>query len=148
MKLISILLVFFLAFSSGTILCSASEDDTEMLGDAVLGGLLGAGVGAAIGSASGEAGKGAAIGAGAGALGNILLGTMRRSSYRDRHYPEDGYYERGYYRPYRKSGRKYSYDDGYYKPGVTRKIIREYDKNGNIISEKEVYYDGEGAERH
>ena len=143
MKIISVILVAFLLFPVGIDLCRAAEGDesTEMLGDAALGGLLGAGIGAAIGSASGEAGKGAAIGGGIGALGNIFLGKMRRSSQRDRHYDKDGYYDRGHYKPYRRPKSKYSYDEGYYKPGVHRKVIREYDEQGNVISEKEVYYE-------
>lgn len=142
MKVLAIIVIstFLLTFASGPSF-SESDENTEMLGDAVLGGLLGAGVGAAIGSASGEAGKGAAIGAGAGALGNVLLGTMRRSSRRDRYDDDGGYYDRGHYKPYSSSKRKYSYEEGEYTPGTHRRIIREYDKNGNLISEKEVYYD-------
>lgn len=145
MKAIAIIVITVFALSCGTDFCLAASNDesTEMLGDAVLGGLLGAGVGAAIGSASGEAGKGAAIGAGAGALGNILLGTMRRSSEKDRYYKEGGYYERGHYKPYKRSSSRYKYNEGEYKPGVKRQIIREYDKDGKIISEKEVYFEEE-----
>ena len=146
MKAFRILLVMMFVFVSIIDFSKAesNDDSTQMLGDAVLGGLLGAGAGAAIGSASGDAGKGAAVGAGVGALGGVLLGTMRRSSRRRSRYDdEDGYYERGHYKPYKRSPQKYSYDDGYYKPGVHRKLIREYDEEGNVISEKEVYYDDE-----
>ncbi len=142
MKTISIIISMVFLLSFGTEFCRANDDETtEMLGNAVLGGLLGAGIGAAIGSASGDAGKGAGIGAGVGALSGVVLGTMRRSSRRDRYYREGGYYERGHYKPYSRSRHKYSYRDGYYRPGAHRKIIREYDEYGNIISEKEIYYE-------
>ncbi len=141
MKVISILISVMFLLSLGTEFCLADDESSEMLGDAVLGGLLGAGIGAAIGSASGNAGKGAGIGAGVGALGNVLLGTTRRSSQRNRYYRDDGYYDRGHYKPYSRSRNRYSYEDGYYTPGTHRKIIREYDEYGNVISERVVYYD-------
>ena len=141
MKAIAILISVMFLLSFTTEFCLADDETSEMLGDAVLGGLLGAGVGAAIGSASGDAGKGAGIGAGVGALSGVLLGTTRRSSRRDRHYHDDGYYERGHYKPYSRSRRRYSYRYGYYTPGTHRKIIREYDEYGNVISERVVYYE-------
>ena len=90
----------------------------EALTGAVMGGLLGAGLGAAIGSASGKAGQGAAIGAGVGAVGGTLVGASQASKKAD---------ESSYQDPKSSKGVK-----------VKKRIIRQYDKEGNVVSEKEV----------
>jgi len=98
-----------------------SSGGNEALTGAVMGGLLGAGLGAAIGSASGHAGTGAAIGAGAGAVGGTLIGASQASKKQEgSSYPED---------TETKSPKNIK---------VKKRIIREYDEEGNVISEKEV----------
>lgn len=111
------------------------EDDStsstsSALGSAVMGGLLGAGLGAAIGSASGKAGQGAAIGAGVGALGGTLLGAekARKEKIASRQAEEDRTYYESEPEPTQKTQ----------KIKVKKRVIREFDQEGNVISEKEV----------
>jgi uncharacterized protein YcfJ len=124
-----------------------SSDDSDngggkVLGGALMGGLLGGGLGAAIGSASGNAGKGALIGAGVGAVGGGLLGANQQSSrQRDESYQE----------PRRdESGAAYENQNVETQPvapkgnavpkdaKIKKKVIREFDDQGNVISEREV----------
>ena len=97
----------------------SSNAGNQVLTGALMGGLLGGGVGAAIGSASGKAGTGALIGAGVGAAGGSLLG----ASQQDKQRKEAGSYSE----PALPKGAK-----------IKKKVIREYDDQGNVVSEKEV----------
>ena len=102
-----------------------SSGGNEALTGALMGGLLGAGLGAAVGSASGKAGQGAAIGAGVGAVGGTLLGASQAKQREEASYeeaPSDEYEE-----PETAAPRK-----------IKKRVIREYDEEGNVISEKEV----------
>lgn len=108
---------------------SSSGSGNEALGGAVMGGLLGAGLGAAIGSASGHAGRGAAIGAGVGAVGGTLVGASQAS----KRSKEEAY-----------DTEEMSEEPTYVTEGapetskIKKRVVREYDDEGNIISEKEV----------
>lgn len=129
-RLICLLIIGLIVSING--LSYAEEEDrnsntaSSALGSAVMGGLLGGGLGAAIGSASGNAGKGALIGAGIGAVGGTLVGASRESNRRAREESEIAtqgpVVEKG-----ATQGMK-----------VKKRIVREYDDQGNIISEKEV----------
>lgn len=132
MKLLTCLLAFLIIIPA--LGASYAEDverekkggeGSEILTGALLGGLLGGGLGAAIGSASGRAGTGAAIGAGVGALGGSVIGADQASRKKKA-----------------ESKAEYSEDVGTTKSTrpikVKKKIIREYDEQGNVISEKEV----------
>lgn len=101
-----------------------SSGGGEALTGAVMGGLLGGGLGAAIGSASGHAGTGALIGAGVGAVGGTLVGANEAD--RKRQAAE----ESSYTAPLKTATPKDS--------KIKKRIIREYDEQGNVISEKEV----------
>ena len=105
------------------------DDDSEStnsagsaLGGAVMGGLLGAGLGAAIGSASGHAGTGAAIGAGAGALGGTLLSASQAKQKQT----------------VRSREEEVPVSDQVSSPTVKKRVVREYDEEGNVVSEREV----------
>lgn len=126
------LIVCLIVFQAGPGYCRQADDDEESassgnsaLTSALMGGLLGAGLGAAIGSASGHAGQGAAIGAGVGAVGGTLLGAEKERNQRQSSYsaaqPE--------IQPEIESPKDVK---------IKKKIIREYDDEGNVISEKEV----------
>lgn len=145
MKYIGILLSISLILSISGVTFNgdayARSDDGEentagsALGSAVLGGLLGAGLGAAIGSASGKAGTGAAIGAGVGAVGGTLVGASQEKKRRQQEEEEAYMYER-----------EAPVEDEYAeRPAPStrdvkakKRIIREYDADGNVVSEKEV----------
>jgi outer membrane lipoprotein SlyB len=128
MKLIVYLIIAVFLFSfSGVSLCDEETVKKEggkvlesAVTGAVLGGLLGGGVGAAIGSATGKAGTGAAIGAGVGAVGGSLIGasegTGKESAAEDAAKPVEPSKDRT----------------------AKKRVIREYDEKGNVISEKEV----------
>jgi len=115
--------------------CADNSDDEESGGGnqaltgALMGGLLGGGVGTAIGSASGNAGKGALIGAGVGAVGGALLGANQQSkkpkANRNLAEPEPGNVMQE--NPEMPSNLK-----------VKKRVVKEYDKEGNLVSEKEV----------
>lgn len=126
MKIFRLFLTAVLVFSlSGVSFCAEDDSDdsaSSALGGAVLGGLLGAGLGAAIGSASGHAGTGAAIGGGAGALGGTLLAASQGKKKRMQ--------EEAEYREDRAAAPS--------DVKVKKRIIRQYDEEGNVISEKEV----------
>lgn len=96
---------------------------SQVLTGALMGGLLGGGVGAAIGSASGNAGKGALIGAGVGAVGGSVLGASQAD--------KDKRERESYRRP--QVSQQVPKDTT-----IKKKVIREYDEQGNVISEKEV----------
>lgn len=132
MRILTLLLAFALILS--VIGISYGEDverqkkssgGNEVLTGAVLGGLLGGGVGAAIGSASGRAGTGAAIGAGVGALGGTVIGADQASK-RAKAEAEAEYSEESQSPKSEKDIK------------VKKRIIREYDEQGNVVSEKEV----------
>ena len=116
----------------------SSSGASQTMGGALMGGLLGAGLGAAIGSASGNAGKGALIGAGVGAVGGGLMGASQASQQRNR----DRYYDD----QQQVSGqRAYSGNQAPQQAApvtttapVKKRIIREFDADGNVISEREV----------
>lgn len=94
-------------------------------------GLLGAGTGAiAASSSGGKAGKGALIGAGTNILGGILLDTLSQPSQPQQQQRQQQYY----YQPQAQSPAAYPAQQ---QP--TRRVIRKYDAEGNIISEEEVY---------
>ena len=111
---------------------SRSSGGNQTLGGALMGGLLGAGLGAAIGSASGNAGKGAAIGAGVGALGGGLMGANQASQQRK----QDRYYDD---QPPPRQAQPYTATNApATNAPVKKRIIREFDADGNVISEREV----------
>jgi outer membrane lipoprotein SlyB len=118
--------VFVLPLIAGNY-CAVAEDDdsgdtggSSVLTGALMGGLLGGGVGAAIGSASGNAGKGALIGAGVGAVGGGLLGANEDSK-RAR--------TRGEAEPVEEPPKDVK---------AKKRVVKEYDDQGNVISEKEI----------
>jgi hypothetical protein len=121
------LLTFTLVISmAGVSYCGETDDDSDDGGGMsgavkgiLLGGLLGGGAGAAIGSASGNAGKGALIGAGVGALGGGLIGANQDS------------------KKARTKGEAVPVEE----PGklqVKKRVVKEYDDEGNVVSEKEI----------
>ena len=126
MKILSAVLILCLAISFSGLAYASSDDEergsgNQALTGAVMGGLLGAGLGAAIGSASGHAGTGAAIGAGAGALGGGLIGASQQSQ------------------PRRIEEAPVNNQPDLPKDtNIKKRVIREYDEQGNVISEKEV----------
>lgn len=107
---------------------SRGGSGSNVLGSTVMGGLLGAGLGAAIGSGSGHAGQGAAIGAGVGALGGALMGASKDSQERESREPPPSDYRQ-------PSKAATSVPQG---STIKKRVIREYDADGNVISEKEV----------
>lgn len=127
MKIFRVFLAGMLIFSYiGISYCGEVDDDDRSSGSgnqaltgAIMGGLLGGGLGAAIGSASGHAGTGAAIGAGVGAVGGTLIGANKASKDASEAIPVE---EKAI-----PKGAK-----------IKKKVIREYDEKGNVISEKEV----------
>lgn len=131
MKIVAILIVTSLMFAPVAGFCSDDNDNSSgnALGSALMGGLLGAGLGAAIGSASGHAGTGAAIGAGAGAIGGTLVGASQEKS---RRAAEQADYENERVQrqaPPAAQGQQ---------PAVKKRVIKEYDDQGNVISTREV----------
>ncbi len=97
----------------------SSNAGSSILTGALMGGLLGGGIGAAIGSASGHAGTGALIGGGVGAAGGSLLGASQQDKQR-------------------KEASSYSKPQVPKDTKIKKKVIREYDDQGNVVSEKEV----------
>lgn len=144
----------------GLVICLAvpvwaySDDDEEpdsagnALGGALMGGLLGAGVGAAAGSMSGNAGKGALIGGGIGAVGGMLMKAGQEKQRRQRR--EDQYYEeptvmqgqpQPQYQPQYQTQQVEMVTPTTAVPDTTnvkKRVIRQYDAEGNVVSEKEV----------
>lgn len=125
MRALKVLMVLCIAVSLSGVALAADDEESSSSGSgsglltgALMGGLLGGGVGAAIGSASGKAGTGALIGAGVGAVGGSVLGASKDSKERAASQAEP------------------AYDSGTSK--AKKRIIREYDESGNVISEKEV----------
>ncbi len=137
-RVISMILILGMALSFDGVAASASDDDGSdssagsALGSALMGGLLGAGLGAAIGSASGKAGTGAAIGAGIGAVGGTLMGAQAEKNKRARQAQEDAYYVEEAPQPVVRQEAA----TADVKP--KRRVIREFDDQGNVISEKEI----------
>ncbi len=149
MKTLRMVLAFALILSFSGVGYAYSSDDDEgdsasnALGGAVMGGLLGAGLGAAIGSASGNAGKGAAIGAGAGAIGGVLM--KANDTKQKRQQREDEYYEEAPQpqqvrpQPQQIQTQSATTDTGLPQGAkIQKRVIREYDSEGNVVSEKEV----------
>ena len=102
-------------------------------------GLLGAGVGAISASASGgNAGKGALIGAGTNVIGGALLDSLMGGGSQPQPQPvyvqqQPVYQQQPYYQQsYASSGSNNSSQP-------KKKIIRKYDKDGNVVSEEEVW---------
>ena len=102
-------------------------------------GLLGAGVGAISASASGgDAGKGALIGAGTNVIGGALLDSLMSPS---QPAPQPVYVQQQ--QPVYQQ--QPSYQQGNYSSSSNsstqphKKIIRKYDKDGNVVSEEEVW---------
>lgn len=133
MKCIAIILTIAMAFSVSGLGYAASDDDSDSgskaLGGTVLGGLLGAGLGAAVGSASGHAGTGAAIGGGVGALGGLLL-----SAEKEKKEKEIARYDEQYASSQAPQAVQQAPSD----MKVKKRVIKQYDSEGNVISEKEV----------
>jgi len=131
MKILSWALVICMALSAGGDFAYSGEDVSEQnkveeksggneaLTGAIIGGLLGGGIGTAIGSAYGKAGTGALIGAGVGAVGGTIVGASQADSKKSKEAP-----------PLKEEPPKGA--------KIKKKVIREYDENGNVISEKEV----------
>ncbi len=148
MKLLTYFLIVALALSlsAPVVLARDSGDDSDEgggsgLGSAIIGGLLGGGLGTAIGSASGNAGKGAMIGAGIGAVGGLLMGNAKdEQAKRDRQYAdkarrEDQRYQEAQYVQASSPAQAPQIPKD---QTARRKIVRQYDADGNVISEKEV----------
>jgi len=146
MKILKMLLICSMILSFSGLAYSASDDDdgsdrnggNQALTGAVMGGLLGAGLGAAIGSASGKAGTGAAIGAGVGAVGGTLLGASQRSgesqrSYSGQEYSRPEIAQAGQAAESEATAPKLPKD-----AKIKKRVVRQYDEQGNVISEKEV----------
>ncbi len=146
MKVVSCILIVLMTISVADISFArrSSDDDPDSgssaLGSAVMGGLLGAGLGAAIGSGSGRAGQGAAIGAGVGAIGGTLVGAEKARKEKAMRAAEDQEAET-------RDAEAREQEKAYIEPEpetpskdvkIKKKIVREYDQDGNVISEKEV----------
>ncbi len=107
-------------------------------------GLLGAGVGAISASASGgSAGKGALIGAGTNVIGGALLDSLMGSGSQPQQQPvyvqqQPMYQQQPVYQqqPYQQSNYSTSSNSS---SQLHKKIIRKYDKDGNVVSEEEVW---------
>ena len=147
MKFISLILALAIIISfSGPAYCVRTSDDSDnsgssALGGALMGGLLGAGLGAAVGSASGHAGTGAAIGGGVGAVGGTLLAADKAKKEKEAAQYEERYQQEQY--------RDQQYQQQQYQPvaapnntssdmKVKKRVIKQYDSEGNIVSQKEV----------
>ena len=108
-------------------------------------GLLGAGVGAISASASGgKAGKGALIGAGTNVIGGALLDTLMGSGQPQQQQPvyaqqqQPVYqYQQPSYQQQPQYAQQPSYSNTSSQP--KKKIVRKFDKDGNVISEEEVW---------
>ena len=123
---LTLVMVLILSFSCPAYVFSSDDDSDEgngALGGAVVGGLLGGGIGTAVGSISGNAGQGALWGAGIGAVGGALLGS---SSSKDTagSYPVDD----------TPAETKSTPAD----MKVKKRVMKQYDDNGNLVSQKEV----------
>ena len=96
-------------------------------------GLLGAGVGAISASASGgNAGKGALIGAGTNVIGGALLDSLMGGGSQQQQ-PQTVYVQQPAYPQQSYSQQSNSSNQPH------KKIIRKYDKDGNVVSEEEVW---------
>jgi len=98
-------------------------------------GLLGAATGAiAAGASDGDAGTGALVGAGTSVVGGALLDALTT--------PSQPQYQQPYYPPQQQYYPPQGYQQqpvSYQQQEPTKKIIRKYDSEGNIIEEQEVY---------
>jgi hypothetical protein len=104
-------------------------------------GLLGAGVGAISASASGgKAGKGALIGAGTNVIGGALLDTLMGPSTTQQPQPVYVQQQQPVYQQYQQPAPSYQQNSGYTSTTQPKKkIVRKFDKDGNVISEEEVW---------
>lgn len=104
-------------------------------------GLLGAGVGAISASASGgKAGKGALIGAGTNVIGGALLDTLMGPSTTQQQQPvyvQQPQYQ--YQQPQYQQTQYQQQPSSYSGSQPKKKIVRKFDKDGNVISEEEVW---------
>ncbi|MDD5427817.1 MAG: hypothetical protein PHI58_01090 [Candidatus Omnitrophica bacterium] len=134
MKFFSLVLAMTMLFSFGGVSCASGDDDSgganDTLGGAVLGGLLGGGIGTAIGSASGNAGKGALWGAGIGAVGGALLGSSRSAN--------KARATENMAEPEPDRGLPAASTETAPDMKVKKRIIKSYDQEGNLVSQKEV----------
>lgn len=135
MKNIAWVLLAALILSGCATIDEKQVTDNGAVTGGVLGGLLGGGLGTAIGSTMGHAGTGALIGAGVGALGGALLGTKQQANQQAQ--------QRAQQRA-QQAAQQQQDSDYYPEPTVPSKaqikkiVTREYDAEGNVISEKEV----------
>jgi len=142
MRFISVILALAMIVSlSGPAYCAGTSDDSDdsgssALGGALMGGLLGAGLGAAVGSASGKAGTGAAIGGGIGAIGGTLLAADKAKKEKEAAQYEERYQAEQYRQQQYQSVSAPSNTSADMK--VKKRVIKQYDSEGNIISQKEV----------
>ena len=132
-KIVLILLASLILSGCATIDEKQVTDNGAVTGG-ILGGLLGGGLGTAIGSTVGHAGTGALIGAGVGALGGALVGSQQQANQQAQQRAEQ-----------RAEQAARQQDSGYYdqqaapdKSQIKKIVTREYDAEGNVISEKEV----------
>ena len=113
------------------------EDPTKKI---LKSGLLGAGTGAIAASASGgKAGKGALIGAGTSVIGGALLDTLMGGGSQPQQ--QQVYVQQPVYQQPTYSQPNYSQASPGYGSSTQpkKKIIRKYDKDGNVVSEEEVW---------
>ena len=136
MRIISFALALslILVFSCQAYADSGDDEDSgggnQVLTGTLLGGLLGGGLGTAIGSMSGNAGKGALIGAGIGAVGGALVGANSQSSNKSRANANLA-----------EPKQEKVVTEGSDVPSdmkVKKRVIKQYDKEGNLVSEKET----------
>lgn len=113
----------------------AQEDPNKKI---IKQGLLGAGVGAISASASGgKAGKGALIGAGTNVIGGALLDTLMSPSSQSQ--PQPVYVQQPVYSYQQQPAPSYQQAPAYTTSQPKKKIVRKFDKDGNVISEEEVW---------
>ena len=130
---------------------SADEQSNKIIKQ----GLLGAGVGAISASASGgKAGKGALIGAGTSVIGGALLDSLMPSQPAQpqqvqyvqapppQYAPQPQYQDQSYQEPNEASEEEQdpnSYATQSSSSQPKKHVIRKYDKDGNVISEEEIW---------
>ena len=142
--------ILALTLSFSGIAYSGDPDDNNQrsgsngaLTGGLLGGLLGGGLGTAIGSASGHAGTGALIGAGIGALGGALIGSQQQANQQraqaitaQEQAQQQAQWQAQQVQPPQPVNYVPMTVSDNQQPKKT--IIRQYDAQGNVVSEKEV----------
>ena len=133
MRKITLVLLSALILSGCSTIDSNQVTDNGAVTGGILGGLLGGGLGTAIGSTMGHAGTGALIGAGVGALGGALVGNQQQANQQAQQQVQQ-----------RAQQAAQQQDSDYYtqptvpsKSQIKKIVTREYDAEGNVISEKE-----------